>query len=135
MDSGSFAAALSAKNMWSNAVDCAEFIQPMNNSRSFTRPSAKGKLIAFAIAATATNGGAGKKRRRGRQTTHGELDENLQPRTGHAMTTIELPNAGGSLTLSGTFNMFELAGDERDLVFGVIDKMKAFEGKTTKEDA
>lgn len=46
---------------------------------------------------------------------------------GEAMKTITLPNSGGTITLSGSFNMFDLAGDERDLVFAIIDKMKAFE--------
>ena len=46
---------------------------------------------------------------------------------GVAMKTVMLPGAGGDLTLSGTFNTFDLEGDERDLVFFIIDKMKAFE--------
>ena len=50
-----------------------------------------------------------------------------------AMKAIELPMAGGSLTLSGRFNPFELVGDERELVFSIIDTMNGFESKT-KED-
>jgi hypothetical protein len=41
--------------------------------------------------------------------------------------TVELPNVGGQLTVSGTFNFFDLSGNERELVFGIIDSMKAFE--------
>jgi hypothetical protein len=41
--------------------------------------------------------------------------------------TISLPNVGGTLTVSGTFNYFELEGDERQLVLGVIDLLKSFE--------
>ena len=50
-----------------------------------------------------------------------------------AMKEIELPQAGGKLTLSGTFNTFELVGDERDLVFKIIDAMKGFESKTEED--
>lgn len=50
-----------------------------------------------------------------------------------AMKVIELPQAGGNLTLSGTFNPFELVGAERDLVYSIIDRMKEFEENTTEE--
>ena len=43
------------------------------------------------------------------------------------MKTVELANAGGQLTLSGTFNPFELTGKERQLVYDIIDKMKELE--------
>ena len=46
------------------------------------------------------------------------------------MKEIELPNAGGKLTLSGTFNPFELTGNERELVFKITDSMSEFESKT-----
>jgi hypothetical protein len=48
------------------------------------------------------------------------------------MKTITLPKAGGSLTISGDFNWFQLVGEERELVLGIIDKMAAFEGRETK---
>ena len=51
-----------------------------------------------------------------------------------AMKVVNLPHAGGSLTLSGTFNAFELAGKERQLVYDIIDKMKDFEA-AQQEDA
>ena len=44
-----------------------------------------------------------------------------------AMKTISLPQAGGTITLSGNINLFELVGGERDLVFKLIDTMRAFE--------
>lgn len=44
-----------------------------------------------------------------------------------SVKTIKLPNSGGSITLSGNINLFDLEGDERALVFEIIDKMKAFE--------
>lgn len=47
-----------------------------------------------------------------------------------AMKVIELPQAGGNLTLSGTFNPFELVGSERDLVYSIIDRMQEFEAAT-----
>jgi hypothetical protein len=43
--------------------------------------------------------------------------------------TIQLPTANGSLTLSGTFNAFDLVGDERALVFALLDLMQDFESK------
>lgn len=53
---------------------------------------------------------------------------------GVQMKTVALPAANGRLTLSGTFNMFDLAGDERELVFAIIDKMKEFETTHPAED-
>ena len=39
----------------------------------------------------------------------------------------ELPLAGGVLIVTGTFNPLELDGDERTLVFAVVDLVLAFE--------
>ena len=39
----------------------------------------------------------------------------------------ELPLAGGVLTLMGTFNPLDLVGEERTLVFAVVDLLLAFE--------
>ena len=50
-----------------------------------------------------------------------------------AMKVIQLRKAGGSLTLSGTFNPFELVGTERELVYSIIDLMKGFEEAANKE--
>jgi hypothetical protein len=47
--------------------------------------------------------------------------------------TITLPEVGGSLTVSGTFNAFELTGNERQLVYEIIDKMIEFEKRMTDE--
>lgn len=44
-----------------------------------------------------------------------------------AMKTISLPKSGGTITLSGNINIFELVGAERDLVFSLIDTMRKFE--------
>jgi hypothetical protein len=48
----------------------------------------------------------------------------------NAMKTIELPKVGGSLSIAGTFNAFELRGEERDLVYQIIDLMTAYAEKT-----
>jgi hypothetical protein len=40
--------------------------------------------------------------------------------------SIQLPVAKGSLTLSGNFNAFDLIGDERALVFAMLDLMQDF---------
>lgn len=49
--------------------------------------------------------------------------------------TIQLPVAKGSLTLSGSFNAFELVGDERALVFALLDLMQDFEATHTADPA
>jgi len=46
--------------------------------------------------------------------------------TGQAMMTVELPEAGGTLTISGTFNPFGLVDEERTLVNGISDLINAF---------
>lgn len=57
-----------------------------------------------------------------------EDDDNDEATTaGAAMKTVALPKAGGSITLSGNINMFELVGKERELVFALIDLMRSFE--------
>lgn len=46
-----------------------------------------------------------------------------------AMRSVKLPNANGTLTVSGDFNPFALFGEERELVLSIIDKMNDFEKK------
>ncbi|CAN5666429.1 hypothetical protein BH24ACI5_BH24ACI5_17140 [soil metagenome] len=46
-----------------------------------------------------------------------------------AVRTITLRNTGGSLTLSGDFNPFDLVGAERDVVYKLIDVMNDYEAK------
>jgi hypothetical protein len=48
---------------------------------------------------------------------------------GSQIKTISLPDVGGTLTISGTFNFFDLVGDERELVLGIIDQLSAFQKK------
>ena len=43
--------------------------------------------------------------------------------------TVRLPDAKGTVTLSGTFNPFELIGRERDLVNKIVDDLMAFENE------
>lgn len=60
----------------------------------------------------------------------GEIDASAAtapPPVGGAMKTINLVVAGGSLTLNGTFNPFQLNGKERELVYAIIDKMNEYE--------
>jgi hypothetical protein len=47
---------------------------------------------------------------------------------GMAVRMVPLRN-GGQLTLSGTFNPFDLDGEDRKLVYDIIDLMKAYETK------
>jgi|SRR5579864_1752444 len=44
----------------------------------------------------------------------------------NALMTVTLPEVGGTLTVSGNFNVFGLAGDERTLVFSIIDSIRKF---------
>ena len=39
----------------------------------------------------------------------------------------EIPLAGGMLSVVGTFNPLELVGEERTLVFAVVDLLREFE--------
>ena len=55
------------------------------------------------------------------------------PSVGGQIKTVSLPQVGGTLTVSGTFNYFDLEGDERELVLGIIDQLKAFEKKNKDE--
>jgi hypothetical protein len=74
------------------------------------------------------NGPSSTKRAASRQDPAKAEDTPTAPQSA-AMKTIKLPKAGGSLTISGDFNWFELVADERELVLGIIDKMAAFENK------
>jgi hypothetical protein len=70
-----------------------------------------------------------------RKKTQGETltgrHENDSP-AGSAVRTVTLRNIGGELTLSGTFNAFDLDGDERKLVYDIIDLMKKYEQSEVK---
>lgn|ERR1017187_660462 len=56
-----------------------------------------------------------------------------QPGPSISMKTIELPRVGGSLSIAGTFNSFELRGEERDLVYQIIDLMTAYAEKAAEK--
>jgi hypothetical protein len=49
---------------------------------------------------------------------------------GAQLKTVTLPNVNGTLTVSGTFNFFDLVGEERTLVLGIIDLINSFAKKT-----
>lgn len=51
----------------------------------------------------------------------------------NAMKTIKLPKVDGSLSIAGTFNAFQLMGEERELVYKIIDLMTAYEQKAGVE--
>jgi len=75
-------------------------------------------------------------RRRRKKTASGSPAGSSSPTAtpealvGNAMKTVALPAVNGTLTISGTFNAFGLTGDERKLVYDIIDMMNAFEDKT-----
>ena len=75
------------------------------------------------------------RRRRRRTTEPTEAEE--EETSGKAVKTLTLRHTTGQLTLSGTFNPFDLQGEERKLVYGMIDLMKSYEQKeeTASDDA
>ena len=82
----------------------------------------------------AKTNGTNSQRKQGRKPEDNPPDPPPDDPGSSAMkTVIDLPLAGGKLTLGGTFNAFRLIGAERDLVFKIIDAMKEFEAKA-KED-
>jgi hypothetical protein len=73
-----------------------------------------------------------RRRRRSTSETSDDPDGDDPPVSGKAVRTISLRNTAGELTLSGTFNAFELDGEERKLVYAIIDLMKAYEQSEVK---
>lgn len=57
------------------------------------------------------------------------------PDSGTDVKQIRLPQVGGQLTLSGTFNAFQLVGEERELIYQIVDLMTAYEEKTKEASA
>jgi hypothetical protein len=83
-------------------------------------------------AAPKPNGGKVRKKRKSSNAP----PPNPPPVVGQAgqpdlMKAITLRNVGGSLSLTGTFNAFQLKGEERQLVFQIIDLMTAYEEKVS----
>jgi hypothetical protein len=81
--------------------------------------------------AAAPTPSTGKRRRKTRGTSSpaGAGNTANEKTLGTAMKTVALPQVKGTLTISGTFNAFGLSGDERKLVYDIIDMMNAFETK------
>jgi hypothetical protein len=69
----------------------------------------------------------------GQKGKKGGVETLVTPPSGHAMITVELPEAGGTLTISGTFNPFGLVGEERTLVNGISDLVSAFKKNQAEE--
>jgi hypothetical protein len=67
------------------------------------------------------------RRRRQQNVATPENQSNSPNPPSSAMKMIQLPKAGGTLAITGTFNLFALGGEERELVFKIIDMMNAFE--------
>jgi len=85
------------------------------------------RLIRGKRVRTGRRNGASRTRRTTKDQHESKTHKQLPAGEAQAIRTIRLPGAGGSLTVSGTFNPFSLAGDERALVFSIIDKMDEFE--------
>jgi hypothetical protein len=63
----------------------------------------------------------------GSQRRRRKVEPLTQTTAGSAIKSITLPGVNGTLTISGNFNFFGLVGDERKLVFDIIDLMDGFE--------
>jgi hypothetical protein len=65
----------------------------------------------------------------------GDTDDEEDDDAAPAMTkTVSLPNAAGRVTLIGNFNPLDLVGEERTLVYALVDKMNEFAAKQKEED-
>jgi len=69
-------------------------------------------------------------RRRRRPAAQDTAEPPDESSTGKAVKTVTLRGVSGTLTLSGTFNPFELDDEERKLVYAITDLMKAYAQKT-----
>jgi hypothetical protein len=74
-----------------------------------------------------------RQRRRRRNSNPAAPEQPSESQSGSAVKTVKLGETGGTLTLSGTFNPLELDGEERKLVYDIVDLMKRYEqrGKAT----
>ena len=97
------------------------------NMRERTTPSTSGE--EGESPAPAKPNGKGRKRRKASGSTPIIPPPNLPAGGSNAMKTIQLPSVGGSLSIAGTFNAFQLMGEERELVYQIIDLMTAYEKK------
>jgi hypothetical protein len=87
--------------------------------RSTPTPSSNGDEQSATESGSQRDGRSARKRR--------GAEPSLSTATGGAIKSITLPGVDGTLTVSGNFNFFGLVGDERTLVFGIVDLMDGFE--------
>lgn len=114
-----------AKSFFLKAAQFAE----VSLSRHLTRKTRGG-------ARRRTNGATRKRRTSGTKQSASDTTVGKKPRTPDtAMKEIRLPVVGGTLTLSGTFNAFDLVGEERELIYDIVDKMNAYGNKTKEASA
>ncbi len=75
--------------------------------------------------------GKGRRRRKATGVAHAAPPaQNIPALQSNAMKSIDLPKVGGTLSIAGTFNAFQLMGEERELVYKIIDLMTAYEQKS-----
>jgi len=68
----------------------------------------------------------------GEQVTPPQTNTIQPPATGGTAKTIQL-KSGGQLSLSMNVNLFDLEGEERTFVFGLIDQIQAYEKQARNE--
>jgi hypothetical protein len=62
-----------------------------------------------------------------------QYSQNSAKPLGKTLKTISLPAIGGQISIAGTFDVIDLKGQERDLVYKIIDLMTFFEENNAEQ--
>ncbi len=89
-------------------------------------------LLSKTRKTTIKRNGTRSTRKKGQAPNHSSPEPKSEERYSKS---IHLPGAGGTLTVSGTFDPFALHGKERELVYGITDEMTAFEKTGALEES
>ncbi len=96
-----------------------------------TRNRGDASVTTASSGAAVTTPKVAHKKRRGRPP---RVEQPIVHNSDAPMKQISLPIANGTLVLSGSFNPFQLMGEERELVYSIIDKMNEYENKAKKNE-
>ena len=64
-----------------------------------------------------------------------QYSQNSAKPLGKTLKTISLPAIGGQISIAGTFDVIDLKGQERDLVYKIIDLMTFFEENNAEQSS